>query len=372
MGLIDYYRQFDDIDEEEVNRELRARRARERALALAQVPPLDLSGTEWPDLPSSEVMNAAIYTARGRINGYPDRHATTVRRALAERHGVLPEQVVVGNGAAELLQSATYLLLGPDREAVTPWPSHPIFPILASRAGGKPVPVELTDHRADLAAISAAVNERTGLVFLCNPNDPTSTYVRAEEIGGLAARLPEHTWLVVDEAYVDFQDADEPDAVMRLTEAFPRLVVLRTFSKAYGLSGLRGGYAVGAPSASDFLEAIAPAFGVNALTQSALAYALDTGDAEIARRREAVIHQRARLMRELAPRHVVAAPSQTNFLWLHAPGHTGSALAASLEKAGVFVAPGGPLGAEEHVRVAVRSEAATNRFLSALENALNS
>src|SRR5512138_2353590 len=123
MGLLDYYRQFEDVDQEEWNQGLRERRARERALALEKVPTIDLSGTEWPDLPNSEVVNAAIARARGRVNGYPDRHAASIRALLAERHGVAPEQIVVGNGAAELLQAAAFALLGPGDELVTPWPS---------------------------------------------------------------------------------------------------------------------------------------------------------------------------------------------------------------------------------------------------------
>src|SRR3954466_9284681 len=129
MGLLDYYRQFDDVDEEVVNQRLRERRARERALALERVPTIDLSSSEWPDFPNSEIMNAAIFAARGRVNGYPDRHATHVRERLAERHGVQPEQVVVGNGAAELLQQAALVLLGSGGELVTPWPSYPLYPL---------------------------------------------------------------------------------------------------------------------------------------------------------------------------------------------------------------------------------------------------
>src|SRR5919199_681200 len=138
MGLLDYYRQFEDVDEEELNRERRARRARERALELERVPTIDLSSTEWPNFPNSEIMNAAIYAARGRVNGYPDRFASTVRRGLAERHSVDPEQVVVGNGAAELLQLAAFLLLHEGGELVTPWPSYPLYPLIAQRAGGWP------------------------------------------------------------------------------------------------------------------------------------------------------------------------------------------------------------------------------------------
>ena len=136
MGLLDYYRQFEDVDEEELNKVRRARRAREKALALEQVPELDLSGTEWPELPNAEVMNASIYTARGRVNGYPDRHAEDIRRVLAERHEVEPERIVLGNGAAELLQAAALALLGEGDELLTPWPSYPLYPLMAARAGG--------------------------------------------------------------------------------------------------------------------------------------------------------------------------------------------------------------------------------------------
>src|SRR3954464_1517213 len=134
MGLLDYYPQFDDVAEEAVNRRRRERGPREKGPALERVPTIDLSSSEWPDFPNSEIVNASIAAARGRVNGYPDRHATVVREALAERHGVQPEQIVVGNGAAELLQMATMVLLERG-ELVSPWPSYPLYPLMASRAG---------------------------------------------------------------------------------------------------------------------------------------------------------------------------------------------------------------------------------------------
>src|ERR687894_176694 len=219
MGSRDYYRQFDDIDEAKLNLERRARRQEEKRKALERVPDVDLSGTEWPELPHSEIMNAAIARARGLVNRYPDRHAAGVRRLLAERHGVEPEQIALGNGAAELLQSAALALLTPGSELVTPWPSYPLYPLL-------------------------------------------------------------------DEALVHFQDAEDVDACLRLVDAFPRLLVVRTFSKIYGLSGLRAGYAVG--SDARILAAAAPALGVNAMTQAAVEHALRNGDAEVDRRRQAV------------------------------------------------------------------------------------
>jgi histidinol-phosphate aminotransferase len=368
MGLLDYYRQFDDIDQEEYNRGLRERRAREKALALEQIPVLDLSRTEWPDFPNSEVVNAAIYAARGRVNGYPDRYASAVRNTLADRHGVAPEQVVVGNGAGELLQTAAHVLLQPGDELITPWPSYPLYPLMAQRAGGRPVAVD----DGSLSAVLDALSDRTRVVVLCNPNDPTGVYTPAAAIADLASRLPDDVVLLVDEAYIQFQDAEPQDAVLRLIDSFQRLIVFRTFSKIYGLSGLRGGYAVASPSASELLGAIAPALGVNALTQAALSQALKIGDPEVERRRSLVIEQRGRLLDALHDLPVDAPDSQANFVWLHAAGLSGAELAARLERAGVLVAAGGPLGADDHVRAAVRGAAATERLLSGLSKALSS
>lgn len=365
MGLLDYYRQFDDVDPLEVSQELRERRRREKELALQHVPDLDLSGTEWPEFPNSEVVNASIYTARGRVNGYPDRHAGRLRTVLAERHGVQPEQIVVGNGAAELMQAAALALLGEGDDLVTPWPSYPLYPLMASRAGARPVAVP------DLDAVRAAVGAHTRVVVLCNPNDPTGTYVDAETVGSLASDLPEHVHLLVDEALVHFQDAEAPDSVLRLVDAFPRLLVFRTFSKIYGLSGLRAGYAVGSSSSSRILDAIAPVLGVNALTQSAVDQALKIGGPEVERRRTTVIQERARVLAALRDLGVEVTDSQANFVWMAAHGMSGSLLASRLrEQSGVIVAPGGPLGADDHVRAAIRDTASSGRLLSALEKAL--
>jgi histidinol-phosphate aminotransferase len=361
MGFRDYYRQFDDLDPGELNRAARERRHRERRLALERVPDLDLSGTEWPDLPHSEIVNAAIAKARGRVNGYPDRHASAARRLLAERHGVAPEQIAVGNGAAELLQSAAMALLGRGDELLMPWPSYPLYPLMAAHAYAKPVAV-------DRAALLDGVTLATRALVICNPNDPTGEHMTAEALGELMTALPDGVHVLLDEALVHFQDAEPLDACLRLVDAFPRLLVARTFSKVYGLSGLRAGYAVS--SDAKLLAAIAPVLGVNALTQAAVEHALRTGDAEVERRRDAVARERARLLGGLRELEIEATPSQANFIWLAAPGLSGSLLARRLRDQGVIVAPGGPLGADDHVRATVRDAAATDRLLRALETAL--
>jgi histidinol-phosphate aminotransferase len=370
VSLLDYYRQFEDIDESEYNRLLRERRAREKALALEHVPPLDLSSNEWPEFPNVEVVQASVYAARGRVNGYPDSHATVLRRALAERHNIKSSQIVIGNGAGELLQTAAHLLVARDNELVMPWPSYPLYPTIALRAGGRPVPVDLVDGRADPGALLDAVTERTRVIFICNPNDPTGAYLESDTIGELMSRVPDRVHVLLDEAFIQFQDVEEEDAALKLVEAFPRLLVFRTFSKIYGLSGLRAGYVVGSPAASELLGGLSPVLGVNALTQAAVAQTLRVGGAEVARRRTMVIEQRARLGQALRELPVKTYDSQANFLWLRADGLGGAELAARLEKARVRVAAGGPLGDDDHIRAAIRDGTATDRLLGALRQAL--
>jgi histidinol-phosphate aminotransferase len=370
MGLLDYYKQFEDIDEGEYNARLRERRRREKALALEHVPVLDLSSTEWPEFPNAEVVGASVYTARGRINGYPDKHATGLRRTLAERHYIKTDQIVLGNGATELLQAAAYLLLSTGDEMVLPWPSYPLYQVIALRASGRPVAVDLDRGRVDLEALLAAVTPRTRAITICNPNDPTGTYLRSDELGAFLGRVPDSVYVLLDEAFIQFQDAEDEDAGLKLVEAFPHLLVFRTFSKAYGLSGLRAGYVVGSPASASILNALAPVLGVNALTQAAVAQALKVGDRELERRRQSVIEERARVLDGIRPLPVDATETQANFIWMRAHGLTGIELATRLEQARVRVAPGGPLGDDDHVRATIRSANATDRLLAALEQVL--
>jgi histidinol-phosphate aminotransferase len=366
MGLLDYYRQFEDVDLEVINQARRARRRREKELALQRVPDLDVSFTEWPELPNSEVVNASIARARGWVNTYPDRHATRVRAMLAERHEVAPEQIVVGNGASELLQTASLALLSEGDELLMPWPSYPLYPLMTARAGAKPV---ATDW--DLDALRDRVTNHTRVVALCNPNDPTATYIRADDLGGLVSSLPEHVHVLLDEALVHFQDVEDVDAGLRLVDAFPNLVVFRSFSKVYGLSGLRAGYAVASTAAGRLLDTLAPVLGVNALTEAAIEHALRIGGADVVRRRRAVIKERNRLLEALREMPVDTTDSQANFVWLAARDMSGAELTERLRREGVIVAPGGPLGADDHIRATIRDEPATNRFLAALGHALD-
>jgi histidinol-phosphate aminotransferase len=359
VAIGDYYRQFDDIDEAALNMERRERRRREKEAALAVAPDVDLSGTELPDLPHSEIVNAAIARARGFVQRYPDRHAASVRRLLADRHGVDPERIALGNGAAELLQSAALALLSEGDELVMPWPSYPLYPLMAAHAGANPVPV--TDR-----PVTDALNERTKAVVICNPNDPTGSYLTSSALRDLLSTLPEDLTVLLDEALIHFQDTEDQDACLRLVDDFPRLLVVRTFSKIYGLSGLRAGYAVS--SDAHLLAAVAPVLGINEMTQAAVEYALRTGDAEIERRRQAVAREREVLTEQLRELGADVTDSQANFLWIRVRDMSGDQLANALRKQGVIVAPGGPLGEDHHIRAAIRDEPASNRLLRAVEN----
>jgi histidinol-phosphate aminotransferase len=237
---------------------------------------------------------------------------------------------------------------------------------MARRAGGRPIPVPLAAGRVDTAALAGEAGERTRALIVCNPNDPTGTYLQAAELADLIGRLPAEMHVLVDEAYIQFQDAEPEDSVLKLVDAFPNLLVFRTFSKVYGLSGLRAGYAVGSAQCVALLEAIAPMMGVNALTQAGVAHALKIGDPEIERRSALVAEQRGRLLASLHDLPVDAPATQANFAWLGAAGLTGAELTARLERNGVIVAPGAALGDEDHVRVAIRGAAATERLLTAL------
>ncbi len=371
MGLLDYYRQFEDIEESEYNATLRARRAAEKALALERVPTLDLTETEWPELPHAEVVGASVYQARGRLNGHPDPEATQVRRALAEHHNIRGSQIVFGNGSSELLKSAVYVLCTSADEVVVPRPSQPLYATIVARAGARLVQPEMPGGALDADELLRSVGDRTRVVILCNPNDPTGTYMPSTRLGELLSRLPDFVHVMVDESYIQFQDVEAEDSVMSLVEAFPRLVVLRSFSRIYGLSGVRAGYAVGSAAATQLLASLAPALGVNALTQATVLQALRVGGEDVRRRRDAVIEERRRLLEAFASMPVTVPATQANFAWINAHGLSGKELAARLEASRVLVAEGEPLGDAGFVRASIRDRHSSDRLLWALGEALS-
>jgi histidinol-phosphate aminotransferase len=365
VGLLDYYRQFSGMSDEEVGAELRERAADRRAKALAKVETLDLSGAHWHEFPHPDVVAAITFAARRALNRAPDPHALELRQEIAMRFGVEPERVVAGHGAAQLLQSALRTLLAPGDEAILPWPTYGLLPPMVRRAGGRPVPVE---GGLDPDRLLSAVTADTRVLALANPNDPTGERVGADVLRRLADGLPDRAWLVVDEALADFVGGDRDDA-LELLDDYPQMLVVRTLSKAYGLAGLRCGWAIGPADAAEDLAGVAPAGALATPVQVGALEALTDCGPLVARRREQVRREREKIVRALDGTRYHVAPSDANILWLRLPGTSGRDLADRLGGHAVRVAPGTEWGDADHVRVQVQSEGATDRLLRALEGA---
>jgi histidinol-phosphate aminotransferase len=366
-GLFGYYKQFEGLSEEEVNADLRSAAAERRAKELTRLEPLDLSRTTWPEYPPPAIVNAITFAARRGLHRYLDRSSGELRSELAHRHGVAEGRLVVGDGAAQLMSEAAAALLEPDDELVTPWPSYPLFPVVARHARGHAVPVA----GFSVDAVLEAINDRTRLVALCNPNDPTGELLGIDELTRLLEALPERVVVLLDEALRDFVDAEPLDATLALLEKFPRLLIFRTFSKAWGLAGLRCGYALGGPGAEPLLEQLAPELGVNELAQAGALEAIRTQAGVVERRRGQIAEQRGRLVGALRERGLDLPASQANVLWLPAPGpHGASDLAGRLRRSGIVVQTGNGVGAPDRARVRVPHRAEdVDRFLRSLDAA---
>jgi histidinol-phosphate aminotransferase len=362
VGLRDHYRQYRAMTPREAADDVREQAGRRRSAALERVQPLDLSATTWPQLPPSAVVNAVTYAARRGLHRAPDPTAAALSGELRQRLGLTTGRVVVGNGAAQLLGAAVAALVGPGDELVTPWPAYPLPAMAARRAGGSAVAV--TGRQP--AALLEALTPRTRVVALCNPNDPTGAWLDRDAVGELLDGVGQRVVVLIDEALAEYA----PDSAVELVQRHPRLLVVRTFSKAWGLAGLRVGYAVGGPDSEPLLERIAPELGVGELGQAGALEALRSTGAQLRRRVQGVRAQRERLAAALAQLGIDVPPSAANVLWLRAPGLDGAQLAGRLRAAGVIVADGAPLGDPARVRVAVHDAAASDRLLAALAGAV--
>ncbi|MDA0182560.1 pyridoxal phosphate-dependent aminotransferase [Solirubrobacter phytolaccae] len=318
--LFGYYRQFDELSPDEVSAELRARRDDERARDVVEQPALDLSGAAWHGPPHPEIVNAATFALRRAVNEYPD--VGPLRQAIAASHDVDPARVVVGHGASELLRAAVRAVA--TGEVALVWPGWQWLPALVEEAGARPVPVE----RAEPGRTTV----------LTRPADPT---------GAVAALEPGDDWLIVDEALADFL----PGGAEIVDH--PRVIQVRSFSKAHAMAGFRVGYAIVGTGVE---LPLAPVLGVGAAAVAGALWAVENGAPGVARRREQVERERARLVDALGPRVVDGVGP---YVWLEAN-------AEALAAARIYVAPGSAWGSDRHVRVTLRDEAATTRLLAAL------
>ena len=327
---------------------------------------IKLASNENPYPPPAAVVEAVADACRGG-NLYCDHRATAVREELADRLGLAVEQVTVGAGSVALLYQLATAFVDPGDEVITPWISFEAYPISVQTMGGTLVRVPLTDdHAFDLDAVAAAVTERTKLVLLATPNNPTGTAVSTAAVAELAQSIPDDVVVLVDEAYREFADPDLGDPLAELLPRFDNVAVARTFSKAYGLASLRVGYVMAHPQVVSAIDKCLIPFNVNGLAQAAALAAL--GDTAAAREAQATIDaikaERGRVSTALAADGWDIPDTQANFVWLPLGERTDDVCIA-LEQQGVVVRPFSGVG----IRVTIGTAAQNDRFLTALAEA---
>lgn len=313
---------------------------------------LKLSSNEvaHPPLPAAV---AAMAEAATTANRYPDMGATDLVHAIAKHLKLRPEQVAVGCGSSALCQQLVQITCTTGDEVVFPWRSFEAYPIFARVAGATPKPVPLmADHRVDLPALAAAITPATRLVFVCNPNNPTGTIITKREFEEFMAVVPPTTLVALDEAYFEFVRTQDTPMGTEVVVKHENVVALRTFSKAYGLAGVRVGYAFGNPAIIAALNKVAIPFGVSAVAQAGAIASL-AGAAQLLERTNETVSERDRVARAIG-----AIPSEANFVWL--PTKTAATLAQQLANQGVIIR-----AFPEGVRITVTDHAEANRFLAA-------
>ena len=313
---------------------------------------LKLSSNEvtHPPLPAAV---AAMAEAATTVNRYPDMGATDLIHAIAKHLRLHPEQVAVGCGSSALCQQLVQITCTTGDEVVFPWRSFEAYPIFARVAGATPRPVPLTaDHRVDLPALAAAITPATRLVFVCNPNNPTGTTITKQGFEEFMAVVPPTTLVALDEAYFEFVRTQDTPMGTEVVVKHENVVALRTFSKAYGLAGVRVGYAFGNPAIIAALNKVAIPFGVSAVAQAGAIASL-AGAAQLLERTNETVSERDRVARAIG-----AIPSEANFVWI--PTETAATLAQQLADQGVIVR-----AFPEGVRITVTDHAEANRFLAA-------
>ena len=323
--------------------------------------------TPWPPHPA---VLEAVQGALGTLNRYPDPDKSLLRRRLAERHELPAGRVAVGNGSCEILLAAAEAMLEPGAEVVYAWPSFSIYPHLAAMTGARAVTVPLdADGRHDLEAMAREVTAATRILLVCNPNNPTATALPGDALEAFLGDLPRHVCVILDEAYIEFSTLQDPDDSLPLLERHPGAVLLRTFSKVYGLCGLRVGYALGSERFRTGVDRVRQPFSVNALAQVAAAEALRHQD-EVARRVEQTAIERLHVEEELSARGLESTDSEANFSWAALGGRDEEAVLRGLSQRGVIVRAGAALGERGRLRVTYGTRAENDRFLAALDEVL--
>lgn len=315
---------------------------------------LKLSSNEVSTPPLSTAARAMAEAAAG-ANRYPDMGAVELRTALAEHLELTPEQIAVGCGSSALCQQLVQIAAGPGDEVLFPWRSFEAYPIFASVVGATPVPIPLLeDGRHDLDAMAAAITERTRVIFLCNPNNPSGALMSSAEFEDFMVKVPQNVLVGLDEAYVEYVRSEDTPLATEAITRYPNLIGLRTFSKAYGLAGVRVGYAFGSAELIATLNKVAIPFAVNSVAQAGAIASLAAAD-ELLERTEIIVQERDRVAAATGARH-----SEANFIWL--PTANAAPIAAALSQEQVLVR-----AFPEGLRVTVASPEENEIFLRAWE-----
>jgi histidinol-phosphate aminotransferase len=332
-----------------------------------------LASNESPEPPLPAVVEAVTRTLAG-LNRYPDPTNARLRRALSDRYGVPVERIAIGNGSCDILLAAGEALLEPGAELVYAWPSFSVYPHLSAASGATTITVGLNERdEHDLDAMATEITVATRLVIVCNPNNPTSTALRADAIAAFVERVPRYVCVILDEAYCEFSTLDDPDTTLDLLARHPNLVLLRTFSKVHGLCGLRVGF--GLCGSGEFVTAVNQVrqpFFCNAAAQAAAIEALRHQD-EVNARVERTIIARVEVEDGLRELGIEPAASQANFCWFHLPvpddedaAEVEARVVAGLAERGVLVRAGNALGRAGALRVTYGTREQNARFLREL------
>ncbi len=307
-------------------------------------------------LPEAET---AMREALPRLNRYPDRHAYSLREAVAEANsGTDPENVLIGNGSSEILLNLLQLLTCPG-EVISPWPSFGLYAAIATILGLRLRKVPLTEeHEMDPEALLSAIAPETRAVILCNPNNPTGTYLTLDEVRTFANALPEDVLLILDEAYQEFVADPDYNGSHALALERSNVVAVRTFSKAHGLAGLRVGYGIASERVADYAERVRFPFSVNLLAQVAATASMQARE-KIAARAEFIVRERNRIQGSFAAANLPYIPSQGNFVMVETGPET-------FEKTGVLVREGEALGYPGWSRVTIGNSEENDRVIGAL------
>src|SRR5215475_13561436 len=324
---------------------------------------IKLASNENP-LPPSDRVQKAITAALGVLNRYPDGSGFYLRQALAEKHGFTPEEITIGNGSNGLIELVVRTFLRPGDEAVVPHPSFVVYPMIVQAAGGVRVMVMLKDFRLDLDAMARAVTPLTKMVFIANPNNPTATIVTADEVEHFMTRVPERTIVVFDEAYLEFaQGPDFPNTLAYVRQG-RKVIVLRTFSKANSLAGLRIGYGVADADAVALMNRIRQPFNVNSLAQAAALAALED-EAHVLECVRMIEAGRHFLYDEFNALGLTYVPSRANFILVDV-GRSASDIYQKLLHEGVIVRPLTSFGMDSTLRITVGTPEENRRLIKVL------